>query len=63
MGVDKRKQKKNKKREEKLAKRKLAAKAGADNELTSEQKSFGKVQIALVFVVAIVGAAVIILNS
>lgn len=63
MGVDKRKQKKNKKREEKLTKRKLAAKAGVDNELTSEQKSFGKVQIALVFVVAIVGAAVIILNS
>ncbi|MCP4915211.1 MAG: hypothetical protein GY909_18975 [Oligoflexia bacterium] len=63
MSVDKRKQKKNKKREDRLTKRKLAAKAQAGNELTSEQKSFGKVQIALVFVVAIVGAAVIILNS
>ena len=48
MSIDKRKLKKQKKREEKLKKQKLSALNSNNQELNKTQKSFGKIQIALV---------------
>lgn len=62
MTVDKRKQKKAKKREDKIKKAKLMATQSKNSGMSVAQKKFGKIQIAIVLLLAAAGAMFIILN-